>query len=760
MLSQSDDDINTSNKEVLKNHIRRILDVCETENENDQDMFKAIYQGLIGNFSVFSQPNFDDELKETFCEEVLYEVIADQSLNKSGKSRSELENSQCSSIFSEDVETPLRKYNLLQTWMITEWEFRKARHEQMIAGHDKEMTRFTNRVNYLMNQISCSESETTKQADVTKTKKSMNLNTIVPCAAAAGSEEGASINDKNCESLINEGNSASKFCSFFELDERNCQKLFQSSPSLREAVWAKINSDDVKPEDLLSGTDPVFSKHFRKQGAMVVKMHDRGWDDNTRESTFLNLDWITNTKVKLQTLSPDYQYVRQTLPDPETGILKKYEDMTGYDPTWAEFGALVEEIQENFKFAAQPLRLMGVVDRELFFINQIQSKMQAQYPYLQGVSLCAIGLEAEKKSRTAVSAQNAWNIYEFAERPTSITRQLLKICETTCSPSARQKVGEHEQQHEQQQDQQKENRRKMNGKKVDDEEEIERTGARSVEGDAEARKRRSKRKFLLSGENRGKKNKKPVGSKKLPATGAGGQMQNGGSPAGTSHLEMYGKKEMEVMHERIFELSDKASEKKRWGAGIVTPWLYYMSPFSYFPMHFEDYAFGSANVIVAEPSTQCWVVWYSIPGDQISLLHEFLKDTLKNKYQIDCLEERFLWVNPESIAAWNSKRDENQLKLEVFRHVQGPGEYVVTDYGSVHWGVNLGVGWKAAVNFAYVDWKAAAQKIDKEYAKIEKKEGKQRNYRCAPNFSTYNEAMFSEEKLIEKKMNSGGSSEL
>ena len=185
-----------------------------------------------------------------------------------------------------------------------------------------------------------------------------------------------------------------------------------------------------------------------------------------------------------------------------------------------------------------------------------------------------------------------------------------------------------------------------------------------------------------------------------------------------------------------------------------------MSPFSYFPMHFEDYAFGSANVIVAEPSTQCWVVWYSIPGDQISLLHEFLKDTLKNKYQIDCLEERFLWVNPESIAAWNSKRDENQLKLEVFRHVQGPGEYVVTDYGSVHWGVNLGVGWKAAVNFAYVDWKAAAQKIDKEYAKIEKKEGKQRNYRCAPNFSTYNEAMFSEEKLIEKKMNSGGSSEL
>ena len=137
----------------------------------------------------------------------------------------------------------------------------------------------------------------------------------------------------------------------------------------------------------------------------------------------------------------------------------------------------------------------------------------------------------------------------------------------------------------------------------------------------------------------------------------------------------------------------------------------------FFPMHFEDYALGSANVIVADPSTQCWVVWYSIPTEQIALLHEFLKDTLKTKYRIDCLESREVWINPEIIAKWNAKRLGNNRKLKVYRHVQGPGEYVITDYGSVHWGVNLGVGWKAAVNFAFLDWRDAAEKVDLEYRK-------------------------------------------
>jgi hypothetical protein len=83
--------------------------------------------------------------------------------------------------------------------------------------------------------------------------------------------------------------------------------------------------------------------------------------------------------------------------------------------------------------------------------------------------------------------------------------------------------------------------------------------------------------------------------------------------------------------------------------------------------------------------------------------------------------------------------------------VQGPGEYVVTDYGSVHWGVNLGVGWNAAVNFAYPDWRAAAEKVDLEYRKIESNEHpKKRHYRCAPKFGVHNEKLFSMENVLGK----------
>eukprot|EP00959_Pyramimonas_sp_CCMP1952_P051698 1080533-Pyramimonas_sp.AAC.1 len=53
-----------------------------------------------------------------------------------------------------------------------------------------------------------------------------------------------------------------------------------------------------------------------------------------------------------------------------------------------------------------------------------------------------------------------------------------------------------------------------------------------------------------------------------------------------------------------------------------------MGAFSTFGMHFEDYAFGSANVIIAEPGTQAWAIWYHVPRGGLSILHEFLRDHL------------------------------------------------------------------------------------------------------------------------------------
>jgi len=140
---------------------------------------------------------------------------------------------------------------------------------------------------------------------------------------------------------------------------------------------------------------------------------------------------------------------------------------------------------------------------------------------------------------------------------------------------------------------------------------------------------------------------------------------------------------------------------KLWGAGIVSPWLYYMGLHSTFAMHFEDYAFGSANVILAEPGSQAWAVWYHVPRHGLTLLHQFLRQHLGKSYQLDCLEKRRLWVDPNVVAAWRSP---DGRCIPVFRTVQCPGDYVLTDYGAVHWGINLGVGWKAAVNFAFPCW--------------------------------------------------------
>ena len=101
------------------------------------------------------------------------------------------------------------------------------------------------------------------------------------------------------------------------------------------------------------------------------------------------------------------------------------------------------------------------------------------------------------------------------------------------------------------------------------------------------------------------------------------------------------------------------------------------------------------------------------------------------EYSLDCLEQRKLWLDPASVAAWRGPKGQS---IHVYRHLQGPSEYIATDYGSVHWGVNLGVGWKAAVNFAYPEWREAAESVHQMYKKLEVATGQKRNYRCVPDF--------------------------
>ena len=801
-------------QEQVKTYVRLILDVCEEEKERDEGKVKSVCTNVLDKLwdSIFfplvgvddddeddeekeeendaimigdeeedikkanknnshnnnstGENTREEEMKNVLYSRILDEVLQDTNLNTSRKTRKDLKQNNHASFYSEEFEKPNftleDSYDLLISWLVQEWEYRFKNNAEDSAKEHAE--RHFARIEYLVDRIRRREEEENEgddekemKASITRRKEDRRKEMRNVAEKEDCEEEQEEECDEERKEEVEDGEEAergakeSKFLEFHQHSPGQTQKIFHNR--IYEAYWAKTRSIDVKPEDFLeSGKDPAFTKLFRKQGAMVLKLHDSGWDKNTNASTFLNLDWIRNTRVKLQTLGPDYQYIRQTLPDPETGILRKYQDMDGYDPARAEFGALVEEIQENFKFAAQPLRLMGVVERERFFITQIRNKLPAQYPYLQGVAVVAMD-GGEKKALSGLPSQNPWNIFDFAERPTSVTRQLLKICEAACSPHARQ-IAEEKLASE------KEN--KINRFKTRQEDEMVKTGAKAVEGDPEARKRRNQRKRLLSGE----KEKTGGGKRKAGKSGGGSKKVSIGSISAPmvgkslsyssqeDQMNDAGKLALDHVQEKFFEASCEASRKKKWGAGIVNPWLYYMSPFSFFPMHFEDYALGSANVIVADPSTQCWVVWYSISSEQIGLLHEFLKDTLKSKYQIDCLESRELWINPEIIANWNAKRLGSNRKLKVYRHVQGPGEYVVTDYGSVHWGVNLGVGWKAAVNFAYLDWKAAAQKVDLEYRKIEMKEHpKKRHYRCAPKFGLQNERLFSMENILGKDRN-------
>ena len=176
---------------------------------------------------------------------------------------------------------------------------------------------------------------------------------------------------------------------------------------------------------------------------------------------------------------------------------------------------------------------------------------------------------------------------------------------------------------------------------------------------------------------------------------------------------------------------DHRSRNTLWGAGIISPWLYFMSFGSVFCCHIEDYAFGSANTVIAPCASQSWVVWYSVPRQDIGALHQYLHDLLGEEYSLDCLEQRKLWIDPSSVSAWRGSKGE---RVQIFRHLQGPSEYIVTDYGSVHWGVNLGVGWKAAVNFAYSEWRSAAEELHLVYRTLELKTGQRRHYRSVPIF--------------------------
>ena len=499
-----------------------------------------------------------------------------------------------------------------------------------------------------------------------------------------------------------------KLCEL-KVQERASKKNTSTLPT----VYAVVNQG-VLPEDLLQGKDANQWRAFVDQGAMVLRISD-GWDVLEDVSALCDLNWIGKKGVKLRTLGPDYQYLRQSLPDSKTGLLPRFTAMDGYDYDM-ELGAFIDDFQENVRAHADQFRLMGIDARESWFLHQVHAGFPLQFPYLQGLAYNAlIANVSAQVLATAWDESHAWDPRLLGERSPSILRRCLQLCESvnhSVIAEARAKAFPD----------------RDAVASASREEEMRATGGSTVLANADAIRRKIERKGNLTKSGVVNSSKKK-GKQQVKSAAKDSPPPPAPAPADASAYIA------------------KASAKRLWGVGIVTPWLYYMGVGSIFPLHFEDYAFGSANVILARPDSQAWVVWYSIPRADLYLLHVYLRELLGEAYTVDVLEMRKLWLDPVRIEQWNAKRKRGQETLRVYRHVQKPGDYVVTDYGSVHWGVNLGAGWKAAVNFAYLGWKPAAQEVNEVYRQLERETGQSRHHRCCPKFHELGDK-FSEANIV------------
>ena len=489
----------------------------------------------------------------------------------------------------------------------------------------------------------------------------------------------------------------------------------KNDTSTSKTMYCVLNQG-VTPEELLQGEDVAWWRAFETQGAMVIRLQD-GWDFLDDTSALCDLSWIGSKKLKLRTLGPDYQFLRQNLPDNETGLLEPFRAMEGIHPD-TEVGAFVEDFQESARAHADQFRLMDVHAREGWFLQQIHAGFPIQFPYLQGIALEALMKNVRQVNQTEEMDTHPWDPRTLGMRKPSVLKKCLQLCEaanftTAPKPPATPATADSDPH-----------------KDVVDNvipqttaqaraEERNRTGGEATRDSKAKMKRRMAR-----------REEKKKGSRH---TSAG-----------------------IVIEAATLKAVEKASEKVLWGVGITTPWLYYMSIGSIFPMHFEDYAFASANVILTRPDSQSAVVWYSIPRSDLYILHKYLQELLGDEYSLDILEMRKLWLNPARIEEWNAKRKPGEPRIHVYKHVQGPGDYVVTDYGSVHWGVNLGDGWKAAVNFAYMDWKPAAEEVDDVYKRLEDETGLVRHHRSCPRFHLLHD-YFSEERMRDHVETNGDS---
>ena len=208
---------------------------------------------------------------------------------------------------------------------------------------------------------------------------------------------------------------------------RTHQSVRKNDTSTLPTVYSCMNLG-VTPEQLLQGEDKAWWSEFGKQGAMVIKISD-GWDILDDTSALCDLSWVGTKSIKLRTLGPDYQYIRQNLPDRKTGLLEPFRAMNDVDANM-EIGAFVEDFQERCRTHADQFRLMDVNARECWFLQQIHSGFPLQFPYLQGIAMEALMKNVRAVDASETPQTHPWDPRLLGERKPSVLRRCLELCET------------------------------------------------------------------------------------------------------------------------------------------------------------------------------------------------------------------------------------------------------------------------------------------------------------------------------------------
>lgn len=156
-------------------------------------------------------------------------------------------------------------------------------------------------------------------------------------------------------------------------------------PPLVSAAAARLSKTNSPPHRMtaLAPVPAPGAPRAQEQGAIMLKCAGV-WDATHNQSNLIDLSSVHRGEAKLRSLGQDYQYIRQTLPG-RTGFVELFEDMI--DPAHLNpdypFGCLLQDLQENFRFSAEPMRLMSVAEREAFFLCQVRHGFRLQFPYLQ-----------------------------------------------------------------------------------------------------------------------------------------------------------------------------------------------------------------------------------------------------------------------------------------------------------------------------------------------------------------------------------------